>query len=300
MPYDILLLSCEGGETYNAVPANLEAYLNAGGRAFGSHFHYSWFSGPIGSTQSYTAPTDWGTNLATWTTDQNGGSDPMGGVIDQTLNGSSTPFPKGVALAQWLAKVGALGTAPPPDPATDLAIAAPRYNATVGAANKPSQPWITSDSDGISGQTMYFSFDAPVNAPISPDSGAPAYCGRAVFSDLHVSGATNDDTSQSPRPELPERDSLRTRERRFSSCSSTSRRASSRTPPPRPPRFRRHPRSSRPEVPAPPLERIPPARNAPAPRLRGEVAALGAITSPVDGVASLVVFSAPQHCQGAD
>jgi hypothetical protein len=198
MPYDILLLSCEGGETYNAIPANLEAYLNAGGRAFGSHFHYSWFSGPIGSMQTYTAPTDWGTNLASWATDKAGGSDPMGGVIVQTLNGSSAPFPKGVALAQWLGKVGALGTAPPPDPATDLAIASPRFNAAVSATNKPSQPWIQSDADGITGQTMYFSFDTPVNAPISPDSGAPAYCGRAVFSDLHVSGATNDDVTMAP------------------------------------------------------------------------------------------------------
>jgi hypothetical protein len=43
MPYDITLLSCEGGETYNANPPALEAYLNAGGRVFGSHFHYAWF-----------------------------------------------------------------------------------------------------------------------------------------------------------------------------------------------------------------------------------------------------------------
>jgi hypothetical protein len=198
MPYDILLLSCEGGETYNAVPASLEAYLNAGGRAFGSHFHYSWFSGPIGSGQSYAAPADWGTNLATWTTDQNGGSDPMGGIIDQTLNGTTTPFSKGVTLAKWLGVVGALGQAPPPDPATDLAIAAPRYNAVVGPANKPSQAWITSDADGIAGQTMYFSFDTPVNAPVPAGGGSPQYCGRAVFSDLHVSGATNDDTGKPP------------------------------------------------------------------------------------------------------
>jgi hypothetical protein len=198
MPYDILLLSCEGGETYNAVPASLEAYLNAGGRAFGSHFHYSWFSGPLGSQQSYTAPTDWGSNLATWTTDQQGGSDPMGGIIDQTLNGSTAPFSKGVTLAKWLGVVGALGQAPPPDPASDLAIAAPRYNATVGPTNKPSQPWITSDKDGIAGQTMYFSFDTPVNAPVPAGGSAPNYCGRAVFSDLHVSGATNDDTGKPP------------------------------------------------------------------------------------------------------
>jgi len=36
--------------------------------------------------------------------------------------------------------------------------------------------------------TMYFSFDTPVNAPAPADGGPPAYCGRAVFSDLHVGG----------------------------------------------------------------------------------------------------------------
>jgi len=44
MPYDIVLLSCEGGETADANPPALESYLNAGGRVFASHFHYSWFS----------------------------------------------------------------------------------------------------------------------------------------------------------------------------------------------------------------------------------------------------------------
>jgi hypothetical protein len=34
---------------------------------------------------------------------------------------------------------------------------------------------------------MYFSFDTPVNAPAGPN-GQPQYCGRAVYSDLHVGG----------------------------------------------------------------------------------------------------------------
>jgi hypothetical protein len=182
MPYDIVLLSCEGGETYNANPPALEAYLNAGGRAFGSHFHYAWFSGPIESTQSYTAPSDWGTNLATWTADKGGDtSGDVGGVIDETLNGSTATFAKGVALDQWLDNLSALGQGGVPK--TELSIYSPRYNATVSAANKPSQPWITSGKN-----TMYFSFDTPVDATPGPDGGAPQYCGRAVFSDLHVAG----------------------------------------------------------------------------------------------------------------
>jgi hypothetical protein len=191
MPFDIVLLSCEGGETYDANPPALEAYLNAGGRAFGSHFHYAWFSGPIQSTQTYTAPADWGTHLATWAGGSNtcagGGNCVIGGIIDQTLNGSTKPFPKGVALAQWLMDLGALGQGGVPS--TELSIYQSRFNASVGPANTASQPWITADPSAGAGSfpTEYFSFDTPV--------GAAQVCGRAVFSDLHVAGdpSTHDD-----------------------------------------------------------------------------------------------------------
>lgn len=189
MPYDILLLSCEGGETYNAIPANLEAYLDAGGRAFSSHFHYAWFSGPIGSGQSYSAPADWGSNLATWSADGTNGGTQVNGKIVQTLNGSTQAFPKGQALDQWLGLVGALGVLGAPT--GEIPLVPPRFNAVVGPNNKPSQPWIQDDSNP---ETMYFSFDTPVGGemPLPTDGGAPSYCGRAVFSDLHVSGNTLD------------------------------------------------------------------------------------------------------------
>jgi hypothetical protein len=193
MPYDIVLLSCEGGETYGANPPALEEYLNAGGRAFASHFHYSWFSGPKANKKDnkYAAPSDW-SNLASWGVDnaQIETDGQIGGVIDQTLNGSTQPFSKGVYLDQWLGIVGGLGT--PGVPSTELSIYTPRYNATVTAANTPSQPWIAADqSSGSPGATMYFSFDTPIDAGVD-DAGEPAYCGRAVFSDLHVSGEQSD------------------------------------------------------------------------------------------------------------
>jgi hypothetical protein len=199
MPYDITLLSCEGSETYDANPAALEKYLNAGGRAFASHFHYSWFAGPLGTKQAYSAPMDWGSSLATWTTDKTGGGEPIGGIIDTTLNGSMMSFPKGVKLQQWLQNVGALGQNGVT--AGELSIYQPRYNSVVAAANTASQPWITSDGSGIAGQTMYFSFDTPVGAQPGPDGGAPPYCGRAVFSDLHVAGNPKTlDTGNIPIP----------------------------------------------------------------------------------------------------
>jgi hypothetical protein len=199
MPYDITLLSCEGGETYNANPPALEAYLNAGGRVFASHFHYAWFAGPLssGGTNKYAAPQDWGSNLAMWSA--GGGQDmgPIGGVIDTTLNGSSMAFPKGQALQQWLTNLGALGLGGVPS--GELSIYSPRYNSVVGSSNSPSQPWITADQgSGNAGQTMYFSFDTPVNAPAG-SNGQPQYCGRAVFSDLHVAG----DPSTMDKPPPP-------------------------------------------------------------------------------------------------
>ena len=184
MPYDMVLLSCEGGETYNANPANLEAYLNAGGRAFGSHYHYAWFTPPLESYQSYLPPPDWGDALASWTVGSIGGTQSNGRIV-QMLNESGETFTKGQALYQWLGINGALGVldAPP----EELPMYPPRFNAVVGPRNKPSQPWI---NDDLSGSTMYFSFNTPVNAPPGPHGGAPAYCGRAVYSDLHVGGET--------------------------------------------------------------------------------------------------------------
>ncbi len=182
-PYDLTLLSCEGGETYDAKPQVLEQYLNAGGRAFASHYHYAWFTPPAQSKQSYAPPADWGDSLASWTV----GSTPLlqsNGLIVQTLNTDGRPFPKGTVMAEWLLYNGALGVLGAPE--LELPMIPPRYNAMVGAKNKASQPWIQDDSNGY---TMYFSFDTPVDAPPGAD-GNPAYCGRAVFSDLHVGGET--------------------------------------------------------------------------------------------------------------
>jgi hypothetical protein len=206
LPYDVVLLSCEGGETYNANPSAFEQYLNAGGRAFASHFHYAWFSGPLSSagTNTYTANPDW-SNLASWSAAGGGGGGLFGGaavpgVIDTTLNGSTKPFPKGLTLSTWLDENGALGGVSGVS-ATELPIYQPKYNALVSATNTPSQPWITADpSANQTSNTLYFSFDTPVGASTPPGGTSPAYCGRAVFSDLHVAGnpSTMDDASQPP------------------------------------------------------------------------------------------------------
>ena len=199
MPFDLVMLSCEGAETYAANPPALEAYLNAGGRVFASHYHYAWFSGPLSSTQTYMAPADW-SNLATWTGNI---FVPNGTVAGGVVN---TSFSDGHAMQDWLANVGALSDSgvdaavPIGDagdvviPEGELPIYQSRFSASVGPSNTYSQAWISVDPTTAPGTdvaqypTIYFSFNTPVTAA------AGAYCGRAVFSDLHVGGAptTND------------------------------------------------------------------------------------------------------------
>jgi hypothetical protein len=191
MKNDIVLLSCEGSETYDAVPQNLEDYLNAGGRAFASHYHYAWFTG---STQGgYTAPADWGNNLAVWTTGAAANTNNVvNGSVVTTLTAGGT-FAKGAALDAWLGNVDALGGTVSGTAVTagDVGIAEPRFNADV-TTQKPSQAWIELDPPSAStAPTLYFSFDTPVSETTEADGGAQ-YCGRAVFSGLHVGGASYD------------------------------------------------------------------------------------------------------------
>jgi hypothetical protein len=177
--YDIVILSCEGDEHPETKSAGnlaaLEAYANAGGRVFASHFHYYWFEG-TGSSLEFQ-------NTATWVTGSNGIGPGKDNLTSASIN---TSFPKGQALDQWLKVTSALqadGT---------LQISNSRQNASVNpAVNKSSQPWITDVTvPTLPGSTlpttMYFDFNTPLSA-------APAaQCGRVVYSDLHVGAASSD------------------------------------------------------------------------------------------------------------
>jgi hypothetical protein len=166
MKYDVVLLSCEGAETMNMNQQALHDYASAGGRVFASHFHYAWFnSGPYSNE-----------NLATWSP----GANPLNDINATIV----TTFPKGQALQQWLMNNNALIGG-------ELPIKQARHNADVGPANTVSQAWILADKNAKSpGTTQYFSFNTPTNAAMTPDGAG--YCGRVVFSDLHVGGATAD------------------------------------------------------------------------------------------------------------
>ncbi len=154
--YDIVILSCEGAEHAEEKPSTalsaLEEYLNKGGRVFASHYHYYWFKYGPTSLQS----------TATWT----GGGTATPYLIDTT-------FPKGKAFGEWLVNVGA---------STVLGqINLDAVKNDVGTVTKGiSQRWVYKDGPE---SVKYLSFATPVGKPIE------AQCGRAVFSDIHISNA---------------------------------------------------------------------------------------------------------------
>jgi hypothetical protein len=161
--YDILMLACDGQEPYADKGANqgaerlsresIYAFANAGGRVFGTHYHYYWFAyGPQGPDGNFRSTAD-------WTPEGFGGSASQYSV--------DTSFPKGKDFGDWLVNVGAT-TNPGKIDLEDV-----RDDAK--AVKPGTERWIY---DGTS--TKYLSFNTPQGKP------AAEQCGRAVFSDIHV------------------------------------------------------------------------------------------------------------------
>jgi hypothetical protein len=76
-------------------------------------------------------------------------------------------------------------------PGSRGAIEEARHNADVSARNTSSQAWIVlNPTASTPGATQYFSFNTPTDALPTPDG--TQYCGRVVYSDLHVGAASGD------------------------------------------------------------------------------------------------------------
>jgi hypothetical protein len=155
--YDIVVNACEcqpyprGKASYAA----MQKYLDMGGRFFGSHYHYNWFTDEPSEAD----------NAVDWT---------PGGLCNAGPNFIDTSFPKGRAMAEWLQITGAseeFGAIPLSCAPLDVA----------RTKNKLAQSWIF---DGPTNAPSYVSFNTPID-PVA--AGVPAQCGRAVFADLHVS-----------------------------------------------------------------------------------------------------------------
>jgi hypothetical protein len=190
MRYDILMFSCEGAPTAGVTATTatyLGPYVSAGGRVFAEHYHYAFFTS---YAQSPGTPYPQFANVASWDNVGLGANDApyssdITGVIETTLpNGNA--FPEGASLKSWLGNVGALNSSQE----IVVPVANARDNAIVGSGNVAT-PWVQTSSGISPASTQYFSWDMPFNPPVS-DAGVPEYCGRVVYSDMHVSGSSND------------------------------------------------------------------------------------------------------------
>ncbi|HEY3822489.1 MAG TPA: hypothetical protein VGL81_35235 [Polyangiaceae bacterium] len=188
--YDIIMLSCEGDPTTGVTATTasyLAPYVNQGGRVFAEHYHYAFFTSY--GTLAGTAYPQFA-NVASWTNLGNNGNDSpynndITGVIESTLpNGSN--FPEGKALKSWLGNVKALNAAGEIVVPSENA----RDTATISATNLAT-PWVITDPSIKPASAQYFSWDMPFDAGVN-DAGVPQYCGRVVYSDMHVSGSATD------------------------------------------------------------------------------------------------------------
>lgn len=189
--YDMVLMSCEGSQSDGRLHTTLEkealkAYVDAGGRAFLEHYHYSWVRGgnedpAIEAVRKY--PTTPFPPVAIWATptdpDINNG---YAGYRDYQIDIS---FPKGNDFADWLVNVyasttkGIISLEDVKNPALDI-------------VPNVSTRWIY-NLDANPQAVPFLSVNTPIEKP------ADQQCGRLVHTGIHVAIAAQD-TTMSPFP----------------------------------------------------------------------------------------------------
>ena len=135
----------------------MRAFTARGGRIFATHYQSAWVR---------NSPEQDFKSVATWR--EGSASSAYGTNVPIKVD---TSFPKGAALASWLAAVG--GT----DPASGALLADNVAAGIEAVAPSVATRWLYRE-DTRPGVT-FMSFNTPVGAP------AAEQCGRAVISDLH-------------------------------------------------------------------------------------------------------------------
>jgi hypothetical protein len=179
MPYDIVFDACEcgrydpnqfgsTGDAYRAI----DAYLNAGGRVFATHYFGDWFA-PPNASPDLQRPMQWAVPVLAVTE----------GIVSETDEVDQS-FPRGQAFAAWLldSQVSATPGAITLSGVRDDVIAPAPPGCSTAAGTCLSTSWLNHPGDG---HPRYLSFNTPVGNP--PDQ----QCGRAVFSDVHLAGTSN-------------------------------------------------------------------------------------------------------------
>jgi len=167
--YDVVLMSCEASEaTSNKNTTALQAmqdYVNAGGRVFGSHYHYTWMrraSALAAPYNGWASMVSWNTSLVT--------------LASPTSEEVLTGFPKAATMNSWM-KVQPITGAKFATTATPSTFPVNGGRRSITSINDKTNTllWIQTVTGDY---PQYFSFDTPV--------GATTKCGRFVFSDIHV------------------------------------------------------------------------------------------------------------------
>jgi hypothetical protein len=168
-PYDIVILSCEGGQQDTPKDQTdldaMKAYADLGGRVFASHWHNIWIGGGF-QDNGNPVIASW-EMVATWN-DQ--GNLPSGAIdlIDENNNS------KGTAFANWMFSPGVMGSTV----RGEIPITAGRVTAA-SVDNAKAERWTFVKG---SMEPQNFQFTTPQEMP------ADQRCGKVVFSDMHVSG----------------------------------------------------------------------------------------------------------------
>ncbi len=178
--YDLVIFDCEGGENTKsaAALANVQAYANAGGRVFASHFSYVWAftndpwgcGGEAAAGNRTATCTTAGHTVADWYAQQTYPTpDPITAVIDDPTMKSW--------LSQPLINVVAAGGT--------IQLGQPRHDTTgVVVPNAMGQPatqlFLHADPTQSANNPLDFTWNTPPFAP------AAQQCGRVLFSDFHV------------------------------------------------------------------------------------------------------------------
>lgn len=167
--YDMVLFPCQANEYYytngyeQVFQNNIANYVNAGGRAFMTHYNYHWLlrRTPTWNSPLYTAinwtPNQWANN----------------GTLQGTIN---TGFARGQQLAQWL-QLPAISASPNGYSQVLVDVTRKDFDGW-SAANTTN--WLTLNNPAY---PIHLTFDTPLNVA------ANQKCGRVVFSDFHVYNA---------------------------------------------------------------------------------------------------------------
>jgi hypothetical protein len=196
--YDIVMIACQGSQSAgravsSAEKQGLKTFVDNGGRAFLSHYNYSWLRGGNVVGSKDLAPSAEGSAIdlqtkynqtpfppiAVW-------EDPSALTYAPGGDGTylvDTSFPRGSDMSKWLFNVGASTTA------GSIALSNVKDPAT-SVISGVAERWIYEDSMG----TPYISANTPIEESATPDQ----QCGRVVHTGIHVAAVSSDTHSAFP------------------------------------------------------------------------------------------------------